>query len=53
MCVCVRIKDVDECTEQTDVCPQICHNNNGSYTCACLTGYEDVNSDGKECTGRL
>ena len=44
--------DVNECTEMTDQCDQNCHNNIGSYTCSCNTGYR-LNPDGFRCDGML
>ncbi|XP_059160048.1 mucin-like protein [Physella acuta] len=37
--------DVDECASKPDVCPadQKCTNTEGSYTCDCPVGYEDIN----------
>ena len=42
--------DVDECALGTDNCAAnaICTNTDGSYTCACNTGYS---GDGITCTG--
>ncbi len=44
--------DIDECAEGTDQCDQNCHNNIGSYTCSCNTGYR-LNADGFRCDGQL
>ena len=33
------ISDIDECASDNGGCEQNCHNNNGSYTCSCNTGY--------------
>ena len=44
--------DINECVEGTDQCAQNCHNNIGSYTCSCNTGYE-LNNDGFRCDGKL
>jgi hypothetical protein len=27
----------------------VCTNNNGGYSCSCLTGFNDVNEDGTSC----
>ena len=43
--------DIDECTEGTDSCAQNCHNNIGSYSCSCATGYR-LASDGHACNGK-
>ncbi len=32
--------DINECTEVTDGCNQLCNNTIGSYFCDCITGYE-------------
>ena len=45
------ITDADECYERTDECQQECINTNGSYSCACRTGYR-LTSDGYNCTGK-
>lgn len=42
--------DVDECYERIDGCQQECVNTNGSYVCACRTGYR-LTSDRYSCTG--
>ena len=44
--------DIDECTEGTDRCDQNCHNNVGSYTCTCNSGYR-LNANGYGCDGTL
>ena len=44
-------EDVDECATDMDNCQHNCHNNNGSYTCTCRTGYR-LNSDGRHCDGK-
>ena len=41
--------DVNECVSAaTNNCQQICHNTEGSYTCACEHGYT-LNADGFTC----
>ena len=42
--------DIDECFERIDKCQQECVNSNGSYACACRTGYR-LTLDGYNCTG--
>ncbi len=44
------ISDINECTTGTDPCGDNsdCTNTPGSYTCACLTGYEE---DEGTCVG--
>lgn len=41
------LADIDEC-EQYGICPQICRNTKGSYSCNCAPGYRQV-GDGKMC----
>ena len=42
--------DIDECSDRTDGCSQICTNTVGSFTCGCNTGFQ-LNSDGATCNG--
>ena len=42
--------DVNECTDGTHVCDQVCHNNVGSFTCSCNAG-STLSSDGHSCMG--
>lgn len=44
--------DIDECTEETDDCDQVCSNTEGSYTCDCNNGYK-LGIDGKTCSRKL
>ena len=46
----IHLTDINECTEGTDRCDQNCHNNVGSYTCSCNTGYR-LNANGYGCDG--
>ena len=46
------ISDINECHERTNGCHQQCVNTNGSYVCACRTGYRLI-ADGYTCIGRL
>ena len=43
--------DIDECTTDTHNCADEadCTNTQGSFTCACKTGY---NGDGYQCSGQ-
>ena len=43
--------DRNECTGTLHAChlDATCHNNDGSYSCKCNLGYEDINGDGKAC----
>lgn len=47
---CLKCLDIDECTENTDGCTQICINTAGSYRCSCRSGYR-LQSDGLLCNG--
>ena len=42
--------DVDECTEGTSGCEQICSNTVGSFFCSCQSGYT-LDADGTNCNG--
>ena len=42
--------DINECSEGTDGCDQLCTNNIGSYECVCNAGYR-LASDGLTCYG--
>ena len=47
--------DINECDEpdgspDADECAHNCHNNIGSYTCSCDTGYR-LDADGRGCNG--
>ena len=39
--------DINECTQGTHTCTQSCTNTEGSFQCACNSGFLDVNG---ECT---
>lgn len=43
--------DIDECTESTSGCDQICTNSAGSFKCSCISGYT-LDSNNKTCTGK-
>ena len=45
------IPDIDECSEGTDNCSQLCNNTVGSYQCSCNTGFI-LDSDQHTCNGR-
>ena len=45
------ITDVDECSEKTDGCSQICSNTIGSFMCSCGSGYTLAN-DNLGCNGK-
>ena len=49
--ICTHIIDIDECLEaaqsNTDLCQDKnseCVNNEGSYMCTCVPGYENINN---------
>jgi len=47
------VTDIDECATNNGGCHNTlanCANNDGSFTCACNTGYA---GDGVTCTGKL
>ena len=44
------LTDIDECSDGTDGCDQLCSNNVGSYECVCNAGYR-LASDGFTCNG--
>ena len=43
--------DVDECSENSHNCEQVCVNTPGSFTCSCGEGYEALDN-GRSCIGR-
>ena len=43
--------DIDECAEDTDDCAQTCVDTDGSYSCACDSGYHLAN-DSHGCDGK-
>jgi hypothetical protein len=42
--------DINECTEGTSGCGQVCRNTIGSYICSCRTGYR-LDNDNRGCRG--
>ena len=42
--------DIDECSEGTHNCDQVCTNTEGSFTCSCNSGYTLL-SNGRSCIG--
>ena len=50
--VVFSITDIDECTEDSHRCEQICHNSVGSYACSCNAGYR-LSQDGVTCDGTV
>ena len=43
--------DIDECSENSDGCAQVCSNTVGSYTCRCNPGFTINTSNARQCTG--
>ena len=39
------LSDIDECSEGTSGCSQLCTNTIGNYTCTCDNGYQLTNDD--------
>ena len=48
----MNVADIDECVDGVNKCDQICHNNNGSYSCLCDDGFA-LNDDGLHCDGKI
>lgn len=48
----MHLQDNDECTAETDMCAQVCHDTQGSYTCTCQPGYT-LTLDTRTCNGTL
>ena len=42
--------DINECSEGTSGCSQICENLRGSYNCSCFSGY-NLQTNGHTCQG--
>ena len=42
--------DIDECSNDTDGCSQLCTNTNGSFICRCNRGFV-LDVDGATCNG--
>ena len=42
--------DIDECSNGTHICSQICTNTEGSFICGCNSGFL-LGADGATCTG--
>lgn len=47
-----QIIDINECSEGTSGCIQLCNNTLGSYACYCRSGYRLAN-DNHQCNGKL
>ena len=52
VCLPENFLDINECSTNSHICDvnAVCSNVQGSYTCACKSGYS---GDGKTCTGKL
>ena len=46
----VSLADIDECSEGSDSCEQLCNNTEGYYLCSCLDGYS-LRSNNLSCQG--
>ena len=44
------LSDINECSDGTHNCEQVCDNTYGSYNCRCLDGYE-LQNDSYSCAG--
>ena len=44
------LSDIDECSDGTHKCSQICTNTNGSFICGCNDGYH-IDFDNDTCSG--
>ena len=49
-CVVHIIIDINECSEESHNCDQICTNTVGSFKCSCADGFK-LSSDGRTCSG--
>ena len=49
----VLVSDIDECTEGTDACDDLCHNTNGSYYCSCSGSGYRLQTDNVSCESNL
>ena len=48
--ITATLTDIDECSNSTLNCTQLCNNTRGGYTCGCITGYK-LASDNRTCFG--
>ena len=44
--------DIDECSLGDTLCQQLCLNNDGGYTCACMEGYLLIEGT-NQCEGNI
>ena len=47
----MHTSDINECQADNGGCTQTCDNNDGSYQCSCMKGYELAN-DMHTCVGK-
>ena len=50
VCIHFCVIDIDECSEETDKCHQICINTLGGYYCVCSDGFT-LDSNNQTCHG--
>ena len=43
--------DIDECAVNNGGCAQVCLNTLGSFSCACMNGFQ-LSGDGRNCSGK-
>lgn len=46
--------DINECSENTHACSQVCVNELGTYHCECFNGYQNITTTPTDvtCTGK-
>ncbi len=49
----LEIADIDECTEGTDACEDVCENIIGSFRCGCLHQGYQLQMDGISCQSEI
>ena len=49
---CLKISDVDECSEDPYPCSHICNNEPGSFSCECRENYT-LDTDNASCVGKI
>ena len=51
---CGYFVDIDECSENTHTCSQVCANDLGTYRCDCFSGYQRLATTPIDvtCTGK-
>ena len=49
---CLKISDVDECSEDPSPCSHICNNEPGSFSCECRENYT-LDTDNASCVGKI